>query len=44
MYVGCSRVKCEDCLKIHAVNSAVITNIKFPQKIYVKNIVYNEIL
>ncbi|XP_051156397.1 uncharacterized protein LOC127278640 [Leptopilina boulardi] len=44
IYVGCSRVKSKEHLKIHAIDSAIYKNIEFPEKLYVKNIVYHEIL
>lgn len=40
IYVSCSRVKSKEHLKIHAL----IKNSQFPQKLYVKNIVYHEVL
>ncbi|XP_043474034.1 uncharacterized protein LOC122506104 [Leptopilina heterotoma] len=44
IYVGCSRVKSKEHLKIYVTDSAIFKNLEFPQKIYIKNIVYQEIL
>ncbi|XP_043466344.1 ATP-dependent DNA helicase pif1-like [Leptopilina heterotoma] len=44
VYVGGSRVKSKENLKILAVSSAVYKNLEYPEKLYVKNIVYHEIL
>ncbi|XP_051168410.1 uncharacterized protein LOC127286139 [Leptopilina boulardi] len=44
IYVGCSRVKSKEHLKILALHSAVYRSVEFPEKSFVKNIVYHEIL
>ncbi|XP_051168340.1 ATP-dependent DNA helicase PIF1-like [Leptopilina boulardi] len=44
IYVGFSRVRSKDNLKVYATDSAVFNNPEFPQKLYIKNIVYPEVL
>ncbi|XP_043462925.1 ATP-dependent DNA helicase pif1-like [Leptopilina heterotoma] len=44
VYVGCSRVKSKENLKFQVLDNAVVKNLEYPQKLYIKNIVFHEIL